>query len=292
MKTVIWITIGCAFILASIPILTFIVNFVFIDKVTERKVNASNEILKQSEEVHIEELLNKQGQVISFKSTAFYRQDEPELMLTPTGELTEDPHSFDNDGSHNVLSLTVTGSKTQLIFQHSTIYEQLGNRLGKTIHTFNNPIMQSIRYVNSVNDGIILMAADPDTNNSVDTKLWQVNLDTFEKTLLSEQPYFTFEFPPKVLTPEGYNGVIVIYYSGVVSYGYGGDVSRPEVSTIRIYSDIYPQGYDLVSFHYKAGTIFDVKLAGDKLLFIGDPSRPSSIENHERPARFWQVSML
>jgi len=296
MKTVIWLIIVAVIILGSIPIITFIVNFVFIDKVAERKVNASKEIVSQSAKVHIEELPNKKGQVISLKNNTFYQQDEAELMLTPAGVLTDDPQSFDNDGSHNVLPLTLansnTNSYTKFIFQGSTVYEQAGNRIGRTIHTFNKPTMQSIRYVSNINNGIILMAADPDTHSYVDTKLWQVDIQSFEKTLLSEKPYYTFELAPKVLSPEGYNGVIVIYYSGGISYGYGGDVSRPELSTVRLYSDTYPQGHDLVSFHYKAGTIIDVSVAGDKLIFTGDPSRPTSIDNHERPARFWQVTLL
>jgi hypothetical protein len=61
-----------------------------------------------------------------------------------------------------------------------------------------------------------------------------VEKSTLEKKKIAEDTYFTFVRPPVVFRPKGFGGLVLVYYTGSVNYGFGGDSSRPEFSFIRI----------------------------------------------------------
>ncbi|MDO6761492.1 hypothetical protein Q4566_14870 [Tamlana sp. 2_MG-2023] len=291
MKIVWWI-IGILVLLVVFPFVILLIKMIFIDKLSIAKVRLSNDILDHNPNIQIEELSNTDAQII----TEFMPSDgdlpvAKEFLMTPEGELRDELHVFD-DENRTVLVFKLKDTDTTLVFLDNTIHLQQDHKLGELIHTFKNPVMKSIWFVNYVNTDTILMIANPDTQKHVDTKLYQVNLKTFEKTLLSKNPYYCSNRPPKLLKPEGLDGSIAIYYSGTVSFGFGGHSSRPEISTVRIYNKQYLQGHDIASFTYKAGTITHAKIEGDKLILTGDPSRPITCDNYEKPARFWQITFL
>ena len=123
-------------------------------------------------------------------------------------------------------------------------------------------------------------------------RLWQVERETFNQSLIVKDPYFTFARPPMVFSPEGFNGHILIYYKESFNYGFGGDSSRPKYSFIRIYNDTYPEGKDIAQFGFKAGTIVNLEWKESSVFVTGDRSRPSQSEKPRLPVRVWKIDFL
>jgi hypothetical protein len=118
-----------------------------------------------------------------------------------------------------------------------------------------------------------------------------VEKSTLEKKKIAEDTYFTFVRPPVVFRPKGFGGLVLVYYTGSVNYGFGGDSSRPEFSFIRIYNETYKEGLDVAKFGFKAGTIVHVEWRDNALIATGDPNRPAAAQKEPRPARIWRIEL-
>ena len=103
------------------------------------------------------------------------------ILLSPDGMLEEGIIFVDEDPRKAVILLQLGQSDNQLVFTKNTVYESDGIQLGMQLYQFEQPEMESIHYVNYINDETILMIANPNTQPHVQTKLWQVNLKSFEK---------------------------------------------------------------------------------------------------------------
>ncbi len=211
-----------------------------------------------------------------------------EMLLSEQGGLTEGRAIFASEEDKPVISLLLKQSKQKLLFNNSSIHTIENGEFGKLLHKFNNPVMESIHYANYINEKTILMIANPEGQPHIQTHLWQVDLQSFEKRLLSGDTYYAFSRPPLVLTPSGFDGVVVAYYSEVERFGFVNHDSAPKFSVLRIYSDKFPEGIDLVEFSHEAGTIVDVACEAGNLIVITDPNRPAK---YDRALRHWKISI-
>lgn len=261
----------------------------FTGKLTDAYYKANLGYRALDEVIDITELFREQDE---YPETYFPKQsDLPcscEMLLSEQGVLTEGIAIFDSEVDRSVISLLLKQSKQKLLFDNSSVHSIENGELGKLLHKFSNPVMESIRYVNYINEKTILMIANPDTQPHVQTRLWQVDLECFEKVLLTDNAYYEFARPPLILTPCGFDGVVVAYYSEVERFGFINHDSTPKFSVLRIYSDKYLEGGDLVEFNHDAGTIVDVTFDTGALIVITDPNRPGK---YDQPLRYWQVSI-
>src|SRR5690606_25441905 len=131
--------------------------------------------------------------------------------------------------------------------------------LGEKLASFDNPPLGVLRHIGALNHQYFLLIGDHRESPYADAKLWLINHTTYEQTQLTEDPYYSFSRPPKVFKPDGLAGEVLVYYVGSISYGFGGDSDRPEYSVVRLFSNAYPQGIDLIKFAFKAGTIVDIE---------------------------------
>lgn len=215
------------------------------------------------------------------------KSDLPEAqkkLLTPSGELEEGLRVFDNDPNETVLTLNLGASKKQLLFKGNTVYQVQGSKLSEQLHSFTEANIDSIRYVNYLDKDTMLMVAR--ATNKRETDLWQVDLNSYAMLHLSDESYYEFERPPLVFTPDGFDGVIAIYYSETERFGFINHFSTPKYSTLRIYSPKYPKGEDIVRYSHQAGTIIDVTFDGQALLITSDPNKPF---HYDKPLRDWKL---
>ncbi len=149
-----------------------------------------------------------------------------------------------------------------------------------------------IRKVVPINDTYALVIGDRVEAKYADPYLWQVELSSLNKTLLTMKPYYSFKRPPKVFLHPGNETVVVVYYIGQIHFGIamGGDNSRPKQSVVRIYNNDYPEGKDIVNFKFSQGTIISTAFESGDLIVTGDPSKPGGESKNRKPARVWKIS--
>ena len=94
-----------------------------------------------------------------------------------------------------------------------------------------------------------------------------------------------------IFLSEGFAGQVVIYYTGSVDYGFGGNSSRPKYSFIRIYNERFKQGLGVAKFGFKAGTIVDIKWIDNALVVTSDPSRPLATNQKVMARRIWKIKL-
>ncbi|MCP4325319.1 MAG: hypothetical protein GY787_26430 [Alteromonadales bacterium] len=294
MSILLWI-VALLVVLACIPLVVLFVNLVFISNVTEFKSRRGDDFEVTNEFVTIEELDNHSKQVIDGESAVNFdinNSDLPvgiEMALTESGELKKSEHIYHQENEKSVLQLTLTKSQQQLLFVGNKVYLQSGDELGCLLHQFDE--FSHFSFVNYIDENTILLVASLSEFEYVENRLWQVNLKEFSKTLLSKNPYFTFCRPPKTISLADNSSVIVIYYSGNYAFGHGGHSSRAKQSIVRLYSKKHPQGGDLITINYKGGTVIDARIEDESIVLTADPSRPYTVDDRERPARFWKVSI-
>ncbi|WP_078085907.1 hypothetical protein [Microbulbifer mangrovi] len=213
------------------------------------------------------------------------------LLLTPDGQLQSEETRFDGDPRRYVDELSGADSLAPWILFESRIYQRNGDTLGQEIADLSEAPFTGFGYVAGLNDEWFLVAGDVRGDKNRNSRLWQVSKKNFDVVLLEKNPYFTFSRPPKTFTPEGFDGVLVAVYRGVVSYGFGGDCSRPRYSILRAYTSTYPLGIDLARFSFRAGTIVDVAWQDGALVVTGDPSRPAAAGRDRIPPRVWRVGL-
>lgn len=293
MKILLWL--GLALVVIAItPFIVLFVNLVFLKQVTEVKSQWGADYEEVEQGITINELANDSGEVMDAEGIldkSILQSDLPvsiEMSLTADGKLKKSDGLFADEAEKSVLQLLMPQKNEQLIFMDNSVYIREGDGLGEKRWQFDE--FKDFRFVSYIDENTLLIIASMMDSQYVETQLWQINLQDLSKILLSSDPYYSFNRPPKVLRLVDSGAVLAIYYSGDYSFAYGGPASRPQKSTARIYSSKYPTGYDLVSINYKGGTVFDARLDQGKLVLSADPSRPYMVDDRERPARFWQVS--
>lgn len=213
-----------------------------------------------------------------------------EVQLTPDGKLEEEQHYFDGDPRRSVQVLSaIDGVVSKVLFDRK-VFARNGDELGPQLADLSDGPFAGFRYVGNLNNDWFLVAGHPAGKTYGDAALWQVSHEDYSAILLQENVYYTFHRPPKIFTPEGFPGVLLAVYVDDVSYGFGGNCSEPRYSILRVYTENFPAGIDLVQFSLKAGVIVAVEWRDGELLVTANPSRPTGNEG-KRPPRIWSVAL-
>lgn len=208
------------------------------------------------------------------------------MLLTPEGKVKEGNVVFDKDPNETVVTLKTSVSGDTLVFNKANVHQLENGQLGKLLHQFGEPQEALIHEVNYINSDTILMLSTPMLKSNLQVQLWQVSLHNFKKTLLSDDAYYEHKVAPLVLVPAGFDGVLVAYYSKTKRYGLLSNRNMPKHSTLRIYSEQYEEGADLIEFNYEAGTIIDIAFEKKMLVVTTNPNRQGE---SDKALRYWHV---
>lgn len=211
-----------------------------------------------------------------------------EVLLTPEGRIEDGRRCFDEDPNRTVWWLAAQAGQPERVFVAGDVHAVVDGALERKLTRFAAPALQSVSHVDGLDQRWFLLCGDRVGQAHVDDALWQVDQVSYERHLLTEDPYFTFARPPKVFTPEGFAGTVLVYYVDSVSYGFGGDCSRPKYSVLRVFTASHPEGIDLLRFSFKAGTVVSVDYREGELIATADPSRPGG--EQRLPPRLWRIS--
>lgn len=288
---VLWILIISLGAITLLGVIVFIAIFgrmIFIDKFAEASTRRMKDLVIEDPAFQVIELKHSLPPgPYEYKPSSGDVPAARDILLTPEKDLEEGQRVFDSDPSRTVLLLESSNDQPDKVFDGNNVFANDNQHLGNQLHSFDEPPLQTLRYVGGINSEWFLLAGDAEANPYANSKLWQVSHATYARKLLTEDPYFPFNRPPRVFLPEGFMGVVLVYYTGSVDFGFGGDSSRPKYSVIRLYTEDYPSGHDVARFSFRAGTIIDVKYVDDFLILYGDPSRPSS--KKRLPPRLWRI---
>lgn len=291
MKILLWVVV--AFVIAVlIPIVIALVNLMFINRITEFKLQRGADFKVLDELIEVIELENNEGKIIDAEGVLdpkILLSGLPvgvEVVLNQEGVINNQKALFADEIEKPALQLNMKNSKRELIFIENKVHLKSGNKLGELVWHFKE--FHRFQFVNYIDENTIILAASSAASQYAEIQLWQVNLDDFSKTIISTEPYYPSTRPPKVFVAD--NNVIAVYYEGTYSFAHGGPSSRPKKSIVRMYSKQSPKGKNLVSIYYKGGTVIDAQIENNTLLLTADPSRPYMVDDRERPARFWEVT--
>lgn len=268
--------------------LTVFGGMVFIDKFAEKSVRRMKDVVIEDASFQVVEVEHSLPPLpYEYNPISGDVPAAREVLLTPTGKLQEGRRFFDTDPNRIVLLLESAEGRPDKVFDGNDIFAKKDDRLGERLYSFVEPSLQILRYVGGINGDWFLLAGDPDGSTYTNNQLWQASHESYARTLLTQDPYFTFDRPPRLFRPAGFGGTVLVYYTGSVDFGFGGDSSRPKHSVIRFFTENYPSGHDVARFAFRAGTIVDIKYENGALILYGDPSRPGS--EKRLPPRLWRL---
>lgn len=296
------ITTGIFFLLGVAFFLSVFGQMIFVAEITDRKAKKDKDCHLLLEGVRVTELEHKMPPLdYEFRPGTGAMPPAAKALLSPENKIAEGQRFFDSDPSQPVLWLKTAGSLADKIFLKNDVYgvdeddavaegDSINEKqLGVKIASFDNPPLGVLRHIGALNHQYFLLIGDHHDSPYADAKLWLVDHTTYKQILLSEDPYYSFSRPPKIFKPEGLDGEVLVYYVGSLDWGFGGNSSRPQYSVVRLFSDAYPQGIDLVKFAFKAGTIVEVEFRDKALILTGDPTVP--LTKDRLPPRLWQVDL-
>src|SRR5690606_9657012 len=97
----------------------------------------------------------------------------------------------------------------------------------------------------------------------------------FTHKLLTDNLSYSIK-QPKIFKSEPLQQIILVYYSGDVTFAYGGDTSRPKYSTIRLFDNAHPSGIDIARLSLNAGVVVDIEVDKHAIIAYCDPNLPNS----------------
>jgi hypothetical protein len=290
---ILWILLISFGVIAVLGVVLFVAIFgrmIFIDKFAELSMRRMTNVVIEDSAFSVVEIEHSLPPLpYEYRPGSGDVPKAREILLTPEGDLQEGRRVFDSDPNKTVDVLESTEGHPDKVFIRNDIFTKQDQRLGDLIHQFAEPSLQIVRYVGGLNSDWFLLEGDPEGSLYTNSKLWQVSHQDYSRQLLTEDPYYTSARPPRVFQPEGFTGTVLVYYTGSVDFGFGGDSSRPKNSVIRLFTKEYPSGHEVARFAFRAGTIVDVKFEGGSLILYGDPSRPAS--DKRLPPRVWKLEM-
>lgn len=291
LKVILWV-VGVPLVLMVTYLFYVFFNMIFISQITDIKKGFDTEFEVKMNGVEIIEISDNEKILdFDFKPDTGDIEGSKVMVLTPDG-MVEDRRRYFDDDTGRELEVVVRGNKLKsLLFKDNDVYEIDEGRAAEMLGSNSGPETGFVRHVLPVNKSVMLVQADNVEVKYVDTILWQLDLKTFEKFALTDDPYYSHARPPKLFVNDQAEEKIVIYYSGDYSFGFGGHSSRPKKSIVRIYNKEFPDGKDLASFAFKAGTIVDVEWSDAGIILTGDPSKPTGSKKDRLPARKWQMTM-
>lgn len=287
LKILLWI-IGIPLALMAAYIGYVFFNMVFIAKITDIKKSFDSEYEAKLDGIEIVEISDNESVMETEFNPGTGDIDGSKVMVFTTEGILEDRRRwFDDDPGREVEVVVRDQELKSLVFKENGIYEIGSKNLAKKIGSYSNPELSLVRQ--PVNKNIMLVNGDRVEAQYADPWLWQLDLNTFEKFLLTKDPYYSHSRPPKIFINKNTGEKIVIYYTGDYSFGFGGHSSRPKNSVVRIYNKQFPEGNDLASFAFKAGTIVNVDWYDNDIILTGDPSKPTGSKKDRMPARKWKL---
>lgn len=290
LTTLAWI-LGIAIAWLAGPVLLAFILFATTPLITALKLKFSTKHKSLLDSIRIEEISKNVLPLPDTKPNAGNLPIGVEMLLHKDGTIENTMRYFDNDPGETIQVLLSASNLPSLAFNANEVYLFDNYKLGERIGEYTAPALKQVQHVSYIDDKFVLVVGTPADTAYVDSHLWQVNRHTLEKTEIASNIFFTFERPPKTFTPYGFDGVVVVYYIGSLTFDLGGHSSRPEFSVIRIFNKKFPDGKDIARFSFKAGIIVAVCFENNSLILTGDPSRP--LVNRPRlPARIWRVHML
>ena len=196
-------------------------------------------------------------------------------------------------------------STEALLLASGKVFHEQAGKAGQAVGTLvdeetGETISTGIQYAAWANDRYFVMAGYQHTDKGTETPLWQGERDTFRAHKVDPDTFYLHAKLPDMYDFAEINSRIMVYFNDSLSWGFGGDVTKPKFSILRIYNATWPEGKDIAKFSFSAGMVRDIRLAegseaGDatiRLQVLTDPARPSGAEDKkERPARQWRVTL-
>jgi|GEM_PF-4816616 len=177
-----------------------------------------------------------------------------------------------------------------LASKYGKLFSVKDNRLGQEVTSWAKHGFASSTLLAAVNEKSFLVKASLESAENKENMLFQISYPELEKVALSPDPYFTLKRPPLRFISRDEKTVVVVYYEGAYSYGFGEEDSRPQKSIVRIYNQEHPKGLDLAALSFASGTVIDLAFEESSLLLLADPSRPKQEGKSALAKRIWRLS--
>lgn len=299
-------------------------TFVFVDNITERQARRLDDYQLLAEGVRIREVpySGKQPE----RDYGSSHDANGEWRLLDDGVIKAS-HAFADDPGQSIYRLPLPGgdnrlaeqrrlaelwqpvrerleapaeepprSEQALIFSGQKVYREQQGRLGELLGTLQG-VSGGISYAAWIDSQRFVIVSYSHTDKGTITPLWQATTDELVAEQIVADTYYLHCKLPDVYRFAAADTTVLVYFTGNLSWGFGGDVNKPQNSVIRVYNPAYPDGKDIASISFAGGMIRDVSLQTDdegnsELILLGDTTRPSGAKHNEiRPPRQWILSL-
>lgn len=204
-------------------------------------------------------------------------------ILTQDGLIKDYKVDADFSFDRPVYILNSNEKQFSRIFLNNQIYAIDDNRVGELIHVFRDIDISRISYALPLtNDSFLLATVSSGGKHS----LWQISHHDFTHKLLTDNLSYSIK-QPKIFKSEPLQQIILVYYSGDVTFAYGGDTSRPKYSTIRLFDNAHPSGIDIARLSLNAGVVVDIEVDKHAIIAYCDPNLPNS--KSPLPWNVWRI---
>lgn len=182
-----------------------------------------------------------------------------------------------------------------LIFSGSKVFSAVNNRVGAELADLSNYPIGGTGYARWLNDQYMVVGGYLHTDKGTRTPLWQISYPDFSATPIVDDTFYLHVTVPAVYRFPEQNLSVLVYFTGSIAWGFGGDVNKPEYSVIRVYNDRWPAGQDIARFGFSSGIVRSVAAettddGQSTLVVLTDPTRPSGVEGSEvLPPKQWRV---
>ena len=289
-KLISWF-IGIIIFLAIAYAVVMLVYFVFISQITQIQVSYSSKYKVLADGVSVTEMHTDLLPSHEHPNTGDMKSGR-EMLLRDDGYIEEGQRVFDDDPRLAVLVSSNPVRHDAFVVVDNEVYEYATGYKGNRLHDLTEKGISYVSYVLPINAKYMLLEGDtPGSSSAEETMLWQVDYAGFNKTLLTNDPYFSFIRPSKVFVFKETNEQVVVYYIGSYDFAFGGDASRPVWSVIRIYNSQHPEGWNIAKFGYRAGTVLQVDKVTDGYIVTADPSLPAMTEKPRLPPTQWKIAV-
>ena len=308
-------------IIAALIIGWFIYSFVFVDARTERQVNRLDEYKTLREGVVVTESTYDGPQLI--RDYGRIPSKGRDWLLQPDGTIEPGIRVFDGDEAVAVRRLPMvytpepatepgevklgyvedwlaedreqppepTAEALALIFNGRSVLTGEQNRIATELGELPEHTLDGVDFADWITPHLMVVAGGRRVDGIVSNPLYQLRYPELTAHKIADDLYYLFSKTPDVYRFSEQGATVMVYFTGSLMWGFGGDVNKPEQSVIRVYNATWPEGQDIAQFSFKAGTVRGIGYQQGKLTVVTDSTRPSGVKQHEiRKPRQWQIA--
>lgn len=210
-----------------------------------------------------------------------------------TGNILPPDIPYEEQVTYSKAFLLPQEKNAGLLFSENSIYHYVDSLKDSIVHTFTEESIDQIIGIIPVNTESIVLISEQNMKPKYLKRVWLVNLSNYTIRLLEDKAFYPHMIMPRKYDLPDMNGTVIVTYSEILSWGFGGDVYRPRYNKLHLFSEDYPNGIHLFTSTFKAGLVTNVQYnrKNHSLEVFSDPARPTVARDEHRSTKIHKFTL-